>query len=119
MYLLPLVSYDTVVRGDGPARVAAVLDHAIKAYPELCAVEPAESIEALHAALARFVTSIVAPRIAGAATTVIMLSHGGNAMLNARGRLDGPAGRAGGEDEVSLQANELFSYRSHRSARCW
>ena len=81
-----------MVRGDGPARLSAVLDHALKDHPELCAVEHADAIEPLHNALARFISHVVVPRIAGCATTVVMLSHGGTARLNSRGRLDGPAG---------------------------
>lgn len=79
------------VRGEGQARVAALLKHAFTSHPDLCATEPVNSLEALHEALARFVATTVAPRIAGSPTTLVLLSHGGTAMLNAPGRLDGPA----------------------------
>ena len=80
------------VRSDvGRARVSAVLHHALAAHPELCATEAADSLEGLHGVLSRFVRAVVAPRIAGSPTTLVMLSHGGSAMLNVRGRLDGPA----------------------------
>ena len=75
----------------GRARVASVLHHALAMHPELCATDPADSLEGLHGALEQFVRTVVAPRIAGSPTTLVMLSHGGSAMLNVRGRLDGPA----------------------------
>lgn len=80
------------VRGEvGQARVSSLLQHALAAHPELCATETVNSLEALHEALARFVSETVAPRIVGSPTTLVLLSHGGSAMLNAPGRLDGPA----------------------------
>jgi len=82
------------VRGElcRQARVSSILHHALHVHPELCSTEPAESLEALHTALVRFVKHTCSPHVSrGRGRRSSMLSHGGNAMLNVRGRLDGPA----------------------------